>query len=179
MRQLAPLILIVLAIAGSFFYTKPLYANIQRLLADKAQYEDALEKARELDVEITKLNNIKNSFSGEDLDRLHVMIPQNIDTIRLVIEINEIAKKYSTGVKSIRITNTADLQSTTKTPQKQNDNAFALSFSIATSYDRFTDFLKDLESNLRLADVTGLTFSPNDTDSLYTFNLTIKTYWAK
>jgi len=180
MRQIVPLLLLIIAILGSIFYTKPLYADIMKLRADRAQYNEALANAQLLDDRLTKLINDKNSFSSDDLARLRAMVPDNIDTVRLAIEINEIAKKYSSGIKSISLTNTADMQSASKKTSKAiANNAVTIGFSVGMSYDSFIDFTRDIESNLRIADVVGVSFTPDDTKFIYTFNVTIKTYWSK
>jgi len=179
MRQIAPLVLLIIAIVGSIFYTKPLYGDIVKLRADKAQYDEALANAALLDTKLTELINTKNSFSGEDLTRLESMVPHHIDTVRLVIEINEIAKKYSTGIKAIRLTNTAAVQSAKKDNKILANNAVTIGYTVFMPYDSLTDFIKDIESNLRLADVVGLSFTSDDAKSSYTFSMTLKTYWTK
>ena len=66
---------------------------------------------------------------------------------------------------------------------------WTLGFSTESTYANFLLFLKDLESNLRIVDISNITFSsdienatvagkPKPKD-LYNFGFTIKTYWLK
>ena len=67
------------------------------------------------------------------------------------------------------------------TNNQSNNNSYGtLSFSFSTtmSYTDFIRFLKDVESSLKMLDVSSITFSPSDTGS-YTYSVTLKAYWLK
>ena len=175
MRQFFPLILFVIAVLGTFFYTKPLYSDVQVALSERASYLSAIADAQKLDQKIADLNTIKNNFAPADLDRLNKMLPEKVDNVRLVIEINQIAKKYSPGVTNIHI-GTPAISAPQAGGAVATSTAVDLSFSVTTSYTQFLNFLQDLQSNLRITDVTTLSFTPVDTGAAYTFNMSIKTY---
>lgn len=176
MMNFAPLVLLVVAIAGSLFYTKPAYDKLTLHVNEKESYAAAVVKGKEFESVQQELINKMQGIPMEDQENLKKMIPDNVDNVRLIIEINEMAKRYSSGVKNIRVGD-AEKQ-TAKTASTPVGNT-SFGFTISTSYELFGDFLRDLESNLRLADVTMLRFNPTDSGSIYDFNLTIKTQWLK
>jgi hypothetical protein len=149
-----------------------------------------------------------NAINTEDLSRLQKFLPDNVDNIRLVLEIEKIASPYGMSLKDVKYDATvvpekkAAVPSTTKTTEGEaapvlNGAAAAekakeygewvLQFSTEGTYGNFINFTKDLESNLRIVDVSSITFSsdgavvlgkqkPSDT---YKYEFKIKTYWLK
>ena len=81
--------------AGSmlFAYTKPSYANTGLIKAQIAQYEEALQKAAELDALKAELMAKRNSFSQADIDRLQLMLPDHADNISLILELDSLASR--------------------------------------------------------------------------------------
>jgi Tfp pilus assembly protein PilO len=178
MKALTPIILFIVAIVGFFYYIKPGYATIQQLQAQNMQYDVALEKAEEFTRKRDELNDQLNQFKKIDIERLERMIPDNIDSTRLIIEVDQIAKKYASGITGIRVD---DGQSSgTAAPTSLPYNVVTIGFAIKTTYQDFNDFLKDIETNLRLSDASVVSFTPGaDGSEVHTFNMTIKTYWLK
>ncbi|HRH26465.1 MAG TPA: type 4a pilus biogenesis protein PilO [Candidatus Paceibacterota bacterium] len=178
MKALTPILLFLAAIAAFFYYIKPGYATIQQLQVQNKQYDVALEKAEEFAIKRDELNDQLNQFKKEDLQRLERMIPDNIDSTRLIIEIDQIAKKYASGITGIRVD---DGQSSGgATPSSLPYNVVTIGFGIKATYEDFNDFLKDIEVNLRLSDAAVVSFTPGaDGSAVHTFSMTIKTYWLK
>lgn len=172
-----PILLIVVAGIAGLFLIRPLYADVEQLSTENAAYSVALENGKAFDDKLDVLIGKKSQFSPDELDHLEKMIPGKIDNVRLVVEINELARKFGTGIKNVKITDAKP-----DSPDDQNIDPYgsvALGFSVTIPYAQFTQFLKALESNLRLADVTTLSFKPNDLSNTYDFNVTVRTYWLK
>jgi hypothetical protein len=92
MRQfIFPLLLVGLAIALFVMYTNPTYQSAKSVLAEVNSYNDALSKSKEL----RKIRDEKiaafNTFSPAKIDRLKSILPDNVDNIHLIIDINNIA----------------------------------------------------------------------------------------
>ena len=63
-------------------------------------------------------------------------------------------------------------------PDNSPYGTMTLKFTVNSSYGNFINFLQDLENNLRLLDITEISF--NTTDSgFYDFNVSFNTYWLK
>lgn len=181
MRAFVPLLLLIISVVGGYAIINPIYGEVKSLSADAVQYKEAIKKGKEFDLKIGNLTVQKDELPSEDVERLEKMIPNNVDNVRLIIEIDTLAKKYTNGIRNIKV---AELKAPTSASERarRSESTFEtinLSFSVQMTYDQFTMFLKDLESNLRLADVTSLSFIPVDTGSIYEFNISMKTYWLK
>ena len=151
-------------------------------MTDIATYQkinEANTKAAALRVIRGQLTDDKNKISGENMDKIERMLPDSVENVSLILEINNIAKQYGMNIKGTSIAeSTAARSSASVGPDSQKYGAISLSFSVTTSYDNFLTFLKALEDNNRLVDVTGLSFSAAKGDN-YDFNVTIQTYWLK
>ena len=74
-------------------------------------------------------------------------------------------------------TNTAPVQTAAS---KQGYNSVNVSFNVTASYENFLIFIKGLERNLRLVDITSISFTPSsDKGDVYNFHVALKTYWLK
>jgi hypothetical protein len=194
-KFLSALLLIGVAIFIFYQFTNPLITEISSLWAQKDKLNDALDNARKLREEQAKLLVTYGNFNPADLERLGKLLPDNIDNIKLIIDVNNIAKPYNMTVKNIKI----KLEEEPKTvvvrrpvgaaapapvaapastmPTNQRGTVF-LDFSVTGSYTSFKSFLADLVRSLRLADVVSTSFAAND-QGTYDYNVQIKTYWLK
>lgn len=173
MKNLTPIILIIVAIGLFFWQVKPLYGVISDLRAQSAEYDGALEVASELEKLRGDLADKLRSFSPEDLDRLEKFLPSYMDNIRTVIDVNGVAAKYNIALKNIK---TAEASASTGAAKAYS--AASLSFDFSTSYTNAVNFLRDLETSLRLMDVRSLSVKPVAAGKTgYDFAITLNTYW--
>lgn len=169
---------LILASIGLFFgYIDPTYTDVQAKQEQKSELETALKNSAEFkaqkDLSLQKFNSIDES----EKQKLSKFLPDHIDNIRLIIDIDEMAKTYGMRIRNFK----------TDTNEKQDvigkDNApygtLTLSFSTTASYNTFLAFLRDLEHSLRVIDVAAVQFASSDTNQLYDYNITVKTYWLK
>jgi Tfp pilus assembly protein PilO len=183
MRQLFfPLFLLILAIGLFAAWTNPTYQATKVLQAQANAYDDALGKSNELRALRDQLLSKRNTFSADDIQKLQEILPDNVDNIRLIIDINNIAARHGLSLKNVALGDVA------KGAQTQNNltvgaatnpvGSVTLGFTVTASYDGFLSFLQDLEHSLRVVDVQKLGFTVNDTKPDETdYNLTIRTYW--
>jgi len=177
MRLFIPIILVVAAIGLFVVYTNPAYQASKALSAKVAAYNDALDKSKELRQVRDQLLSKRNTFSADDVQKLQEVLPDNVDNIRLIIDINNIASRHGISLSGVNI---GDIGGTKNAPVAGVGSGpvgnVDIGFSVATSYDGMLSFLNDLEHSLRLIDVEKLTFTASATDaSTYAFN--IRTYW--
>ncbi|OGI61107.1 hypothetical protein A2814_02105 [Candidatus Nomurabacteria bacterium RIFCSPHIGHO2_01_FULL_38_19] len=196
-RLIIPIILIGLAITGFFAFTSPLYKDISALKGEVSAYNDALSNSKALENERDKLTAKYNAISVEDLAKLQKLLPDNIDNIRLILEIEKIALPYGMVLKDVKYNasekdtpkevtappGTIQGGRTVSTLQKDY-GVWDLGFSVSGTYNNFLNFTKDLENNLRIVDISSVSFS-SDTDvrtnpsGVYKYDFNIKTYWLK
>ncbi len=191
MRFIFPTILIVVAIAGFFMFVSPTYQNISAEREQITSYNEALDNSKALEAERDKLTQKYNSFDPANLSRLEKLLPDSIDNIRLVLEIENMASAYGMVLKNVQYdtsdnnTKTPDVASKSGTLNK-NYGTWNLEFSSQGTYGNFVNFIKDLENNLRIVDVSAVDFSSNTSPGTnplmaqaYKYDFKIKTYWLK
>jgi Tfp pilus assembly protein PilO len=202
-RFIMPIILIGISITIFFVFTNPIYSEISILNTQAESYNEALGNSKSLENERDKLTAKYNSISKDNLLKLEKLLPENIDNIRLILEIEKIASPYGMILKGVKYS-TLDTKATTKNPTSGAVNGASspsvtsqgnkdygvwdLEFSTTSTYDNFLSFTRDLESNLRIVDISSVAFSSsgevktgvnNSLSDVYTYNFKIKTYWLK
>ena len=180
MRLFLPIIVIVAAGLVFFKLTDPMLAKVDELKVEKAKLDEGLKNARELRTVLDALLATRNSFNQSDLDRLGKFLPDNVDNVRLIIDINNIARPYNMTIRNLRIKADEDKgeASVIEGGERLNKGAVTLGFSVSGSYENIQPFLEDLAKSLRLVDISAVTFSSNE-KNLYDYSVEIQTYWLK
>jgi Tfp pilus assembly protein PilO len=181
MKTFFSLFLIALGVGLFFLYTDPQYQNIKQLQIESADYNQALNQSKVLLAQRQALNDQYDKIPQADLDRIGKLVPDSVDNVRLVIDINGIAAKRGLNIKGIRIQggSTATGPSTTLGPDNNPFGSLSLAFTVTAPYDQFKGFLQDLEQSLRMVDVTALSFAASDKTADYDYSISLKTYWLK
>lgn len=176
MKFLTPILLVIVAGAVFFLYIDPQYANVKKLKAEAAQYDQALNNSKQLQTVRDELLSKYNTFSTSDITKLQKMLPDNVDNVRLILDIDGIASKYGMTIRNVLIDQTKP--ATDLGPDESKYQSIALRFSVNSTYDNFRNFLADLEQSLRIVDVVGVSFNASDTD-FSEYGISLKTYWLK
>lgn len=200
MRIFFPISLILVSIIIFFLVVDPLYGNVKQLRSDVSVYNKALDNATNLqktrDALLEKYRNIKQ----EDKDRLAKFIPNTVNNINFILEIEQVANLHSMPLKNIKFDDKnlpenqkeENTEGNTLLSIESEDNlpygTFPIEFITEGRYDSFLSFLKDLEINLRLMDIKEVSFLvPQITDksgagydpNIYSYTLKVDTYWLK
>lgn len=101
MKWLLPIVLIGVAVGSFVVITQPIYAEILTMQEEADAYAKALDNSAELQKERDRLTKKYNSFSVEDMDRLLKMLPNTVDNIQLILEIQEEAAKRGIIVRNV------------------------------------------------------------------------------
>jgi Tfp pilus assembly protein PilO len=180
MRFLFPIILIIAAIGLFVGFTNPTYQGLKGAQAKVAAYNDALDKSQELKGLRDKLVSARNAFSPQDEQKLTRLLPDQVDNIRLIIDINNIAARHGLAISNVALgevsQSSAAATSIAVGPSSDPVGSVSLGFSVTASYDDFLAFLQDIEHSLRILDIQKLDFTGGQ-DGKYTFDFTIRTYW--
>jgi Tfp pilus assembly protein PilO len=183
MRLLLPFLLIGAALGLFGLYTNKAYqgpGGIKSLQAQVAAFDEALDKAQELKKRRDELLSKRNTFSAEDIQKLERILPDNVDNIRFIIDINGIAARRNLSLRNVALGTLSDAKSARSALAIGSSGdpvgSAEVSFSVTATYEEFLAFLQDLEHSLRIVDVEKLAFKPNE-NGRYEFALTIRTYW--
>jgi len=164
-------------------------AGLTQLLAEKKTLNEALQNAEKLKGKIASLEQAQKSISAEDLSKLDKFIPDRIDNINLILDINNIAAKQGMTIKNVKVRSGLEEQ---PAGDQTGDNSMGnvagasqdkiaetfLSFSVSGDYESLLSFLDNLANSLRVADVTSLAFAVDD-KGVNQYNFELKTYWVK
>ena len=153
-RYIIPVFLVLLSAGVYILYGDPIYASIAAGNVKIAEDDKLLADAKDATQKIDKLRATQEQFpSGYDTS-LATILPNSVDPLRLVIDVNGIAALRGLYIKSPQVTVAPDANKDTGTVQKN-----MLTFTISAPYSVFRDFLRDLESSLSLQDLSQLTFT--------------------
>jgi len=178
-KILTPTILIIVSIVVFFAYTDPLYKNIKIIEKEETQYDEALNKSKELQTIRDALLSKYNTFDPADIDKLEKLLPGNVDNVRLILEIDNTAAKYGMSLRDVAISGENKTESKKITEAVSKDFfTITLSFSVSSSYGNFVKFIEDLEHKLRIVDVSKISFKSSDAD-FNEYRVSIKTYWVE
>jgi len=187
MNFITPIILIILSIGTFFMYVDPNYRgqnlggdkrSIQDLQKEDSEYKISLNNTTAIRMKRQALVDKQGKINPDNLVKLEKLLPDNIDNIRLVIDMNQIAKNHNLTLKNLKLDTDIKANPNKLGVDTSKHGTVGLSFSVSSSYDNFQNFLADLERSLRLVEITDLSVAGNDT-GIYDFSVGIKTYWLK
>jgi Tfp pilus assembly protein PilO len=181
MKSFLPIILIVVSVGLFFFQVNPLYSDVKTLRAEATQYDEALKMAEQLKKIRIDLAHTLVSFSVSDLARLDHFLPRNLDTVRIIMDIDAIAARSGVRLTQLDVADPAPATASKTNPSavagKGGYNTVDILLSFTGFYDQGQLFIEDLQRSLRLLDSTGLSIKPGTTPGYYIFTMNLQTYW--
>jgi len=179
-RQIFSTFLIIISVTAFLMYVNPNYEEVRILKAESKEFDEALVKSRELHRVRDGLLSKYNTFSSTDLKKLEKLLPDNVDNVRLILDLDGIASRHGLQVSNLSIATEEKDVSKVVTDSSSQVGKIGLSLKVNASYNDFKNFVRDLEQSLRIVDVKSLNFAPKTgVDEKIDFNLTINTYWLK
>ena len=195
-RYLSSFILIGLSVAMFLLFTDSLYSDIQNLKIEQSNYDQASTNSQALENERDKLTSEYSKISPENLERIKKLLPDSVDNIRLILEIEKIAQPYGMALKDVKYNANLEKEETEggaitsgasgDDSSNRNYGSWELSFSTSANYSNFLNFMRDLENNLRIVDISSIEFSSaaatiggSSASEVYKYTFNIKTYWLK
>lgn len=199
MKFLLPIINLGLAAGLFFMVTDKIFVNgplderpndktastggIRALETRRIELEAAITQAKELGKRINVLNGQYNAISAEQKDKLDQLLPDHVNNIQLIIDVNGIAKRNGMGIKNIKVTTSEDKDQNSQASRSLASKNKALgtmllSFSVTGPYSAYKNFLADLASSLRIIDISSTSFNTDD-KGIYNYNIELRTYWLK
>ena len=199
-------IFIATALFLIFGYVKPTFDDAEIIKSNTSQYDKALNKAREIQELKRSLLSRYNLFAGENLGKLEKLLPNNVDNVRLLLDIDGIASARGIRISAVKLQQDADKNTDAQTGGTIGFNSAAkaaqpfqslvLEFTTIATYEEFKLFLQDLEHSLRIVDLVNLTVSPAqrpkkptldnaqpeeqvELPEIYKFKVGVRTYWLK
>lgn len=188
-KVITPVLLLIVAIGLFFTYSKPAYKNLQDFQAQESEIDDAILEADKLVTRYESLRKDKTSIKEIDLKNLSLMLPDNIDIVGLILDIDRMTSNHNVEISSFLIPYVSPASSKNQavnTTQSENDyiGSAIITVSVEGTYFDFKNFLFELEKSMTLFDVTSLKIKVNNiknsssgTDEKLSFTTDLKIYW--
>jgi len=188
---LVPIILLLAALGLFVGYTNPAFQDAKTAHDTYLQYDAALTQSSQLRQFRDQLLARRNTFPAQDVQRLERLLPDNIDNIRLIIDINSIASRYHLQISNIAFA-PVSVEPQGRVGSVSAVGSVDVSFAVNATYADFMSFLQDLQRSARMVEVQNVKFSidsstqsvaprkgatPAEPTDKYT--LTVRTYWLK
>lgn len=177
--RILPVVAVIIAALVFFGYTNPTYSGkITQTRAEIAADNNALDAAAAYSAKQNQLAAAKNALDPKALDRVEAFLPDSVDNVGLILDLDALASRSGLSLTSIDVAQDdagavvpADAA---RTPVSSVD----LSISALGTYGSFRSFLSGIESSARLLDVRDLVVKGSDT-GVYTYQLTVRLYWLR
>ncbi|MDO8565363.1 MAG: hypothetical protein Q7R67_01965 [bacterium] len=181
MKNTTAIVLLVLSVALFYTFTSPQYDKVKELSATASEYRTVLANISKITETRDALLDSYDAIPRATIERLSKVLPGNVDTVQLAVDLDAIAARYGISVKNVRI-DTVALANNASLPvlpeySKPYDKT-TVSFSFVSNYANFRKFLADLERSLRLMNVKEVSFQSAES-GLYEHEVSIETYWLK
>lgn len=178
MKGSTAFILIVVSIGLFYTLINPEYKKVKSLRTEAAQYQDVLDNVSKListrDALLTKYNSIPKA----EIDRLNKILPDNLDTVELALDLDSIASKYGVTIKSVQTLKGDTSAGAIVLGGDKPYQTAQVSFEFVSSYDSFQKFLRDVETSQRISNVKEISFESSD-NGLYIFRMILEVYYLK
>lgn len=206
--RIIPLLLVIGAVGLFIGYTQPTYGgSIASLKEEIRGFDTALLAAEQFKQKEAQLTQQRAALSQEQLARLEAFLPDSVDNVQLIVDLNSLAARSGVQLSQFDIaegSSTADGASTATSaaaPQAagpgvvgaapltpgnttlalrtaEPTESLELSVSATGSYAAFRTFLAGVEQSLRPLDVIELSVQDSNT-GVYTYDVTFRLYWLR
>jgi len=185
MSRLLPIGCLLFAIGIFFGYIRPTWnGSIETSKAGIVSYTSALAKAKEYKEKEAELLTARNSIPPESLARLNAFLPDNIDNVQIILDLDALAARSGVKLSDFDLKNstvavageeeTIDPGTGGLASPKPIDSA-DITLKVTGTYQSFRIFLTQIEQSLRMLDVVSVEIKDSKT-GVYTYDLTIRIY---
>lgn len=179
-RTLTPVLSIIIGLMLFLLFARPMFAEIDTIKNETAQFERAVEQAKTLNTRLEALMNQKNSFSDIERNKLDAVIPHEINEVKLLADLKELSRSHNMLLGNITVAEgdspvSATLDVSVPAISYSTLTSSEISFSLIGTYDQFKSMLADIERSLVLMEITKISFVANE-GTLMQFDLSARTY---
>ncbi len=181
MKFIYPIAAVGIAIALFYLFISPTY---DALNADRARVQTISElqdKSQTL-IDLRDKRVLERGVVADEEEKLAKLLPDHVDNIRLQLDMSAIAAEHFMSQRNFVVQASNDTSNLNSASGIDTGNSgvesLTFSYSLSGTYDTFREYLKDLESSLRIVDIERLTISPGE-NGIYDYDITVRTYWLK
>lgn len=159
-------------VASPLYYGKtsmlfPEGESIKMLTEKNSTYTKTIEALPALTAKAIAAEAAYKSIGEKDKNTILVMVPTEINEIKLMSEITDIGAATGLPLDSMGI-------------KDKGNGEYSVSFSVVTTYTNFKTIMKFWENSMRLFRLQSVTFSPGKKeDDPIKFSVELSTYYMK
>lgn len=176
-RYVVPVMFLLLSVALYLAYIDPTYIEIQKGLGREQVLVGYIADAKTAQAKIDDLKAQYAAFPAGSDQALHVLIPDSIDTTRLIVDMDAVVGKLGLVMKSPSVSLEAGVDGSPL-------DMYHVSFGVSAPYSVFRDFLRGLEASLALRDMGSMSFTAHGVggneftgpNAVHDYGLVITTY---
>jgi len=178
------LIFVVGAIVVYFDFVEPAYEGAQNVKAEVLSNDNFLGGQR---VAIKKVQDIISSYEGrlEVQQAVSMALPTTEDASNAVIQLDGLVQSNGLALQSAVVSSAgvgAARSAATSSALSRPLGTLSFRLSLAGAYENFKSFLSELESNIRIFDVTSLIIqapqaAAKGSVQIYNYDLIISSYY--
>lgn len=197
-KLLLPILLLVIAIASFFWYTQPAYNDTSSIQSEIEEYDTALDQVAEMQQIRDGLLSQFNQLPQSTLYIINRVLPQELDTVRFLIELQQVALRSNLQINEIsyggggRDRGVGSVGDGAAVPNKSYNSAM-VTFSTSGPYPDVLEFIRAVEQSARIIDIVDVSISAGGEDEIElgqtadanalptgernTYQITAYTYW--
>jgi len=194
--KIIPFLALFLAVGTFFGYVNPTWSGSIASTKEAIALDDqALEAADKYAAQQNTLASARNAISLTNLKRVAVFLPDSVDNVGLIPDLNALAARSGLSLANIDVvsggTGGANAQggATGAVPQgvvpqglpaagANPVGSVDLSLSAVGTYSALKSFLIGIERSARLLDVRDIVVKGSDT-GVYNYQMTLRLYWLR
>jgi len=177
-NHLVPTLAFLVALGIFFAYVAPTWSgSIGEARAAIAADDKALAAATTYATQQNELAAARNSINPSDIARLTTLLPNSVDNVGLILDLNALAARSGLALSNIDVL-TSGTAVANAAAAANPVGSVDLSLSAVGTYTSLQAFLKGVERSQRLLDVKDIVVKGSDTGS-YTYQMKITLYWLR
>ncbi len=184
-----PLLALMIAIGTFFAYINPTWTGpIATTRAEIANDQKIIDAAREYKKKENELASARNAIDPANLTRLENLLPDAVDNVGLILDINALAARSGLSLSNIDIIGTTDSGSSapdTVSPdgsvavgRPSPVSSVDLSLTAIGTYNALQSFLGGIEKSARLLDIRDMVVKGSET-GVYSYQMVVRLYWLR
>ncbi len=186
--KVLPILALMIAVGIFFAYVNPTWSG--PVAATKAAIENdiqALVAADEYTANQNALTESRNAIDPANLTRLSTFLPDSVDNVGLILDINALAARSGLSLANIDVVknnsdsagrNASESAGTLPVARMNPVSSVDLSLSAAGTYTALQSFLIGIEKSARLLDVRDIIVKGSNT-GVYNYDMTVRLYWLR
>lgn len=194
-KVVTPILFFIIAVGLFFTYIRPAYDVLVAFQAQEKELDATFKETEQLIQKYDELMTNYSSISTEDKARLNKILPQEIDVVRLILDLDSLATKNNMEIISFEVpqldSKYAPVSRSRTASRNTSDDDSPIGSAVLTiecegEYPDFKNFIYDIERSLLLMDMVALeievpdmTLPGTDATDSPTFVLGLQSYWLK